>query len=357
MDFEISDDRRMLADTLNRFLADRYDIEHRNKVAYEAPYHDHALWGELVELGVLHALVPEDHGGFGGAGFDIQVVFEALGRALCPEPVLPALMAARLLISAGADLEPLLGGETHYAVAIGEPEVPYDPQDISAEARRNGDGWQLSGRKSVVYGGQVAGRFLVAARHEGGIGVFTVDKDAAQVTGYGLIDGGGAAELFLDNAPAELLIEDGGTAIQDALDAGALALSAEAVGAMDVTRDTLIDYLKQRKQFGRNIGSFQALQHRAVELTTEIEQARSITILGASRLGGEQQSRSASMAKNLAGRAAKLVAEETIQMHGGIAMTWEYPASHYAKRLIMLDAQLGDTDYHLERIMAAYSES
>ncbi|MBD3679144.1 MAG: acyl-CoA dehydrogenase family protein [Rhodobacteraceae bacterium] len=352
MHFELTDDRRMLADTLNRFLTDTYGIEHRNKVAYEAPFHDPAKWAELAELGPLFALVPEEQGGFGGAGFDIATVFEPLGRALCPEPVLPALMAARLLAAAGEDLEPLLSGATRYAVALGETDAPYALEDIATEAAPAGEGWELTGRKSVVYGGNAAGKFLVAARAGDVIGVYEVDAEDAAVTGYGMIDGGGAAEVFLEKTKARQVLADAGAALQDALDFGALALCAEAVGAMDVTYDMTLDYLKTRKQFGRAIGSFQALQHRMVEMKTEIEQARSITILAASRMGTEEQSRTVSMAKNLIGRAAKLVAEEAIQMHGGIAMTWEYPASHYAKRLVMIDHQLGDTDHHLEKVMA-----
>ncbi len=353
MDFEPTEDRRMLSDSLNRYLADRYGIEHRNRVAYTAPFHDPDKWAELVELGVIYALVPEDLGGFGGAGFDIVTVFEALGRALCPEPVLPQLLAARLLMAAAADLEPLLGG-IRYAVGIGEIDAPYDAGDIATEAQQAKEGWTLGGRKSVIYGGGVAERMLIAARHGGGIGLFETEAGRANVTAYGMIDGGGAAELFLDDTPATLLLEDAADALLDALDAGALALCAEAVGAMDVTKDAILDYLKTRKQFGTPIGKFQALQHRMVDLVTEIEQARSITILAAAKMGTPDQSRTVSMAKNLIGRTAKLVAEEAIQLQGGIAMTWDYASSHYSKRLVMIDHQLGDTDHHLHRVMAAH---
>lgn len=354
MNFDMSDDRRMLADSLTRFLADKYAIDHRNAVAYEAPYHDPTAWQGLSELGILQALVPEESGGFGGSGFDLMAVFEPLGRVLSAEPVLPALMAARLLGAAGANCEALLDGTTKYAVAIGELDAPYALEDVSAEAVVDGENYRISGRKSVVYGGQVAGRFLVAARDAEGLHVFEVSASDAAVTGFGMIDGGGAAELFLDQTPATLLLRNAEAALQDALDAGALALCAEAIGAMDGAYALLLDYMKTRKQFGRTIGSFQALQHRMVDLTTEMEQARSITILAASRMGTEDQSRTVSMAKNLIGRTVKLVAEESIQMQGGIAMTWEYPASHYAKRLTMIDHQLGDTDFHLERVMAAH---
>jgi alkylation response protein AidB-like acyl-CoA dehydrogenase len=353
MHFEMSDDRRMLAETLDRFLADRYPPEHRTKVAYDAPFHDPAKWAELAELGVLHALASEEQGGFGGAGFDIATVFTSLGRGLCPEPVLPALLAARLLGAVGQPLEAILDGSTLAAVAIGEPEAPYDPAEIVTAARETPEGWRLTGRKSVVYGGQVASRFLVAARHAGGLGLFEVAAEAAGVTGYGLIDGGGAAELFLDATPGTLLMADAAGALDAALDAGRLALCAEAVGAADAIYDITLGYLRTRKQFGRAIGSFQALQHRMVDLKTEIEQARSITILAASRLDSPEGPRTVAMAKNLIGRVAKLVAEECIQMHGGIAVTWEYPVSHFAKRLVMIDHQLGDTDFHLARAMEA----
>ncbi|MEM8853680.1 MAG: acyl-CoA dehydrogenase family protein [Pseudomonadota bacterium] len=354
MDFEISDDRRMLADTLARFLSAQSGIEHRNRVAYTAPYHDPDTWAAMAELGILHALADETAGGFGGEGFDIATVFEALGRALCPEPVLPALLAVHLLTAAGAPLDQILSGEERVAVAIGEMDAPYHLADIATGASRDGTAWRLSGRKSVVYGLSSASRLLVAAGTPGGIGVFEVAPEAAALTPYGMIDGGGAGEVFLDATPATLVMEDAEAALRDAMDAAALALCAEAVGAMEVTQDTLLDYLKTRKQFGRAIGTFQVLQHRMVDLAIAIEQARSITILAASRMGTDAQTRTISMAKSLVGRTARLVAEETIQMHGGIAMTWEYPASHYAKRLVMIDHQFGDSDHHLQQVMATY---
>ncbi len=353
MNFDISDDRRMLAESLGRYLAERYDFAARNRVAYAPPFHDPQKWAELAELGILHALVDEAAGGFGGAGFDITTVFEPLGRALCPEPVLPALMAARLLADAGEDLEPLMSGARRYAVALGELDAPYAPEEIATSAVAEGEEFRLSGRKSVVYGGGAADRILVVARGpSGGLDLFEIAADGCELRAYGMIDGGGAAELFLDATPARRIRTGAEEAIEAALDAGRLALAAEALGAMEALRDLTLDYLKTRRQFGQPIGRFQALQHRMVDLVGEIEQARSITILAASRFGTEARGHYVAMAKNLIGRAGKQVAEECIQMHGGIAMTWESPASHYAKRLVMIDHQLGDTDFHLERVMA-----
>ena len=352
MDFDQTEDRRMLADTLSRYLGDRYDIATRNKAAYDAPFHRPDAWAEMAELGVLHALVGEDHGGMGGTGFDITTVFQELGHALCPEPVLPALMALRLLANVGEDVDPILSGTSRVAVAVGEPEAPWGLDHLETRAERAGDSWRLSGRKSVVYGGNDADSFLVAAISGDTLGLYEVQAGDAEVTPYGMIDGGGAAELFLDATPARQIMADARAALEDALDAGRVALCAEAVGAMEATKDLLLDYLRTRKQYGRPIGSFQALQHRAVDLVTEIEQARSITILAADALGGPEAPRKVAMAKALIGQAARLVAEEAIQMHGGIAMTWEAAVSHYAKRLVMIDAQLGDRDFHLSRVMA-----
>ena len=353
MDFDLSEDRQMLSDSLNRFLADKYPVDHRVKVAYAEPFHDPALWGELAELGALFALAPEDKGGFGGKGFDISVVFEALGRVICPEPVLGALLASRILSHTDADQESLLSGAEKYAVGLGEIEAPYDLEYIKTEAKKDGDAYTLTGRKSAVYGGQAADVLLIAAKLDGKLAVFKVAPGDADVTGYAMIDGGGAAEVLMDGTRAELVLADAEAALADAVNAGIVALCSEAVGAMEVLHDMTVDYLKQRKQFGRTIGTFQALQHRAVDMLTEIEQSRSIVIKAASELDGPDAARFCAMAKNLIGRAGRLVAEEAIQMHGGIAMTWEYPGSHYAKRIIMIDAQLGDTDHQLAKVAAA----
>jgi len=354
MNFEMTDDRRMMAESLKRYFSDRYDGEARVGLAYDAPYSDAVRWAEMAELGVLMALVPEAQGGLGGSGFDVMTVFQEIGNAICPEPVLPAVMAVRLLLEAGEELDPLMGGHQRYAVALGEPDRPYDPGEIETRAEKTGDGWQINGRKSVVYGAQVADRLLVVARNGASLSVFEVEPSATELVPFGMVDGGGAAEIVLDAAPGRLLIDDAEDAVCDALDFGRLALCAEAVGAMDYVYAVTLDYLKTRQQFGQPIGKNQVLQHRMVDLMTEIEQARSITILAASRMASDSQSRTVSMAKNLIGRVGKLVAEEAIQLHGGIAMTWEYPISHYAKRLVMIDHQLGDTDYHLARVMARY---
>ena len=353
MNFNHSEDRRMLSDTLRRYFTDQYPVETRIESAYTAPYHLPEKWQEIAELGVLAALAPESHGGFGGTGFDISVVFEELGRSLCNEPLLPALLATRLL--AHAETSPLLAevlsGETIAAVAVYEPGNFDDLSALTTTATQTDSGWQVSGEKSVVYGAPQATKVLVLAQHAGGLGLFVTDT--AERAGYAMIDGGGAADLRFENANAECILEDARAAIEDALEWGRVALCAEAVGAMEVLIEMTVDYLKQRQQFGQPIALFQALQHRIVDMAIELEQARSITILAASKLGTAEQKQFAAMAKNLIGRAALLVGEEATQLHGGIGMTWEYAGSHYAKRLVMIDHQLGDRFYQLGRMLDA----
>lgn len=341
MNFEQTDDRRMLAETLRRFLSNEYGIAHRTAMAYDAPFHDPAGWQGLADLGLFYALVSEENGGMGGHGFDIVTVFEELGRALCPEPVLGQLLAASMIPT-----EDLMSG-TRYALAVSETDAPYDPRDIATAAV---DG-RLSGRKTVVYGAPSAEILLVAAKQNGVIALFQVTAKDVEITGYAMIDGGPAGEVFLDSTPAQLVLDDASDAVQTALDRGALALCAEALGAMGVVHAMLVDYLKTRTQFGQPIGTFQVLQHRTIDLAIEIEQARSIVILAAAADGTADFPKRAAQAKHLVGKIARQVSEEAIQMHGGIGITWEYPLSHYAKRLVMIDHQLGDTDWHLERLI------
>ena len=352
MNFTHTEDRRMLADSLQRYLAEQYPIEARNQVAYEAPYHDPSRWSELAELGILSALVDEAHGGFGGKGFDITVVFEELGRALCPEPMLAALMCLRIAQAYDdTDLiNAISSGASKAALAVFEPDNSDTLETLTTTARQTDDGWVIDGRKSVVYGGPQADVYLVAARIHDSVGLFVTEQADKQA--FAMIDGGGAAELSFTQSPARCLSESAGDVINDSLDTGRLALCAEAVGAMEVLLGLTNEYLTQRQQFGTPIATFQALQHRLVDMAIELEQCRSMTTLAASKLDTEERSRYIAMAKNLIGRGATLVAEEATQLHGGIGMTWEYAGAHYAKRLIMLDHQLGDRYQHLSRLIS-----
>ena len=372
MNFQHTDDRRMLADTLDRFVAEQYGFETRNRIAYGDVGVSSDLWARFAELGAIGALFPEADGGFGGAGFDVAVVFESLGRGLVVEPFLGALMVGHALGAAGNDAQKeriasLIDGTTVAALAHDEPGAHYELARVATRAVRQGDGWVLSGAKAVVLQAEHAQLLLVSARTSGdaaseaGISLFLVPGDAAGLTvrGYGRIDGGRAAEVTLDQvhlgADALLGAEGQGFAtLEHAVGWGVLALCAESLGAMEVARKNTLEYLQTRKQFGVPIGSFQALQHRMADLLLEIEQARSAVINAAAAMDADRltRERALSAAKFSIGRIGTLVTEESIQMHGGIGMTWELPLSHCAKRLVMIDHQLGDEDHHLARYIA-----
>ena len=372
MNFEHTEDRRMLADTLDRFVAGQYAFEARNAIAYGAAGMSPALWGQFAELGAIGALFPEADGGFGGEGFDVAVVFESLGKGLVVEPFLGALMVGRALAAAGTEaqkehLASLIDGSTVAALAHSEPGVHYEAARVSTRAVRSGNGWTLSGAKAAVLHGDNAQLLLVSARTAGdvdsedGISLFLVPAGAPGVVCRGMcrIDGGRVAEVTLEQvqlgADALLGTEGEGFAtLELAVGWGVLALCAEALGAMEVAKKDTLEYLQTRKQFGVVIGSFQALQHRMADLLLEVEQSRSAVINAAAAMGAGrvERERALSAAKFTIGRVGAMVAEESIQMHGGIGMTWELPLSHYAKRLVMVDHELGDEDHHLERFVA-----
>ncbi len=371
MDFTHTEERQLFKDMAARYIADKYKLDARNKAVDTDLGFSTDHWAQFAELGLIGALFPEEVGGFGGAPFDVAVLFEELGRGLVNEPFLgTAILGGGLIVELGTDeqksiLDAVIAGAHQLAFAHSEPKSRYDASHVTLKVESGpGNGYTLNGAKAVVLNGGNADTLIASARSSGnawdedGISLFLVPKDTKGVSirSYPSIDGLHAAEITFENVelPASALLGDEGKAwpaIEKTLARGALALSAEAIGIMEVCRDMTIEYLKTRKQFGVEIGRFQALQHRMATVLLEIEQARSALINAAGRFDGDRLTRekAVSSAKTLAGKIGKLVAEEAIQMHGGIAMTWEYAVGHYAKRLIMIDHQLGDTDHHIAR--------
>lgn len=373
MDFGLSEERRILRDTTARVIAETYDLAQRQEAAASPEGFSRERWAEFAELGLIAALLPPDAGGLGGEGEDLLLVMEEIGRGLVVEPFLAtAVLGGGVIADVGSDaqkdlLEEVMAGSHLLAFAHGEAESRYSFSEVRSTARRDGDDWVLTGQKAVVINGDSADSLVISARTSGevddeaGLTLFLVAADTLGVSrrGYATIDGGRAAEITLEAVrlgDAALLGEAGHgfDAIERAVGRGVLALCGEALGTMEVCRDTTLDYLRTRKQFGVPIGKFQAVQHRMVDVCLEIEQARSAAMLAAGKLAAPraERERALSAAKNLIGRIGRLVAEESIQLHGGIAMTWEYALPHYAKRLTMIDHLLGDTDHHLERFIA-----
>jgi len=373
MNFDLTEERQMLQDTLRRFLRDRYDTATRNKILESDSGISTEIWNSLAELGVIGALFTEDQGGFGGKGFDIAVVFEELGRAGVVEPFMETgVLAGGLIADLGNDdqqahIEEIIAGTLQLAFAHGEPISRYDLTRVATTATAKGDDMVLSGRKAVVLNAEAADMLVVSARESGdvndadGISLFLVPKDAKGLTvqGYALLAGGRAAEVTLDDVtvPTSARLGKAGKAsapIEARIAAATVAQVAETLGAMDTAAALTREYLLTRKQFGRPIGTFQALAHRMSDMLIEMEQARSAVINAAGHLESDRKTREkqVSAAKNLMGRVGRLIAEDSIQMHGGIAMTQEYELAHIAKRIVMADHRFGDTDHHLERFIA-----
>jgi alkylation response protein AidB-like acyl-CoA dehydrogenase len=373
MNLNYTDEQQMLRDGIAKFIKQEYSFEKRMSWVSDSDTVRH--WPAFAEMGWLMVPFGEDDGGISGSAVDIGVVMEEFGRGLVVEPyVASTVLAGGLLSRAGSDgqkaelLEPIMGGELRLAVAFAEPASRYQLSHVATRAEREDDNYRLNGHKAVVLGGDVADKLIVAARTSGdvadaaGITLFLMDVDAVGVErhAYQTVDGQGAADIVLEDVlvPATNLVGvvgEGLLPLSDAVDRASLAISAEAVGAMEAALAITLEYARTRKQFGRPIASFQALQHRMVEMLIEIEQSRSIVLKACLALdsGDESATKAISAAKLRIDSAAKRVGEEAVQIHGAIGITNEYSIGHYLKRLTAIRYTFGSADYHRQRYLAA----
>ena len=368
----LTEEQRLLKESLERFRQQDYAFDKRKALLAKLGAKDDPTWGQFAELGWLAATLPEEHGGLGGSNADLALLMEQFGRGLVTSAFVPTVvLGATALRLAGTDgqksviLPGIAEGRLKLAVAYLEPPAQADPSIVATRARRDGGDYVLAGSKIAVLYGNVADHLLVSARTSGeigdrtGISLFLVPKEASGLTisAYRTHDDGWAADVKFDQVrvSASNLVGDEGrglATIEAALDAGAAALCAEAVGAMWTLHDMTLDYIKVRKQFGATIGSFQAIQHRMVNMYMKCQLAQSMALAGMAALDladASARGRAVSAAKVQIGRAARHVGEEAIQLHGGIAMTDEYAAGHYFKRLTMIRLMFGDEEYHLRR--------
>jgi pimeloyl-CoA dehydrogenase small subunit len=378
MDFDLSDEQRQLKDSVERFLADTHgDLAKRMAYMKEPKGYSPAVWKKYAELGLLAVPFAEEHGGLGQGPTETMIIAEALGKALAIEPYFATVvLSGGVLRHAGntallQDLVPgIAEGRQTMALAHQERQARHDLADTATTARADGrGGYTLEGEKCVVLHGDSADTLVVSARVEGrradrsGVGLFLVDGRASGVTrrGYPTQDGMRAADVALAAvrvAPDRVVAGPGrGLEVLEAVvDEAIAALSAEAVGAMSALHELTVDYLKTRKQFGVPIASFQVLQHRAVDMLTALEQARSMAYYATMMLGevdARERRKAMAATKVQIGRSARYVGQEAIQLHGGIGMTMEYKAGHYFKRLTMIDMAFGDADHHLRALARA----
>ncbi|WP_316167368.1 MULTISPECIES: pimeloyl-CoA dehydrogenase small subunit [unclassified Bradyrhizobium] len=376
MDFDLTEEQRLLKDSIDGLLADAYDFDKRKKYMSEKGGWSQAMWSKLAEQGLLGLPFSEDDGGFGAGGVETMIVMEAMGRALVLEPYLATVVLAGGFLRHGgsaaqkaAHLPGIIDGSRTFAFAQLEKQSRYDLFDVATSAKKKGDGWVIDGEKFVVLNGENADTLIVTARTSGGqrdksgIGVFIVPADAKGITrkGYPTQDGLHAADITFTGVEvgADAAIGDPVNAlplIERVVDEARIALCAEAVGLMDESLKTTVEYIKTRKQFGVAIGSFQSLQHRASDMFVALEQARSMSMfatMAAEFDDAKERATSIAAAKVQIGKSAKFVGQQAIQLHGGIGMTMEAKIGHYFKRLTMIESTFGDTDYHMRRVSEA----
>jgi alkylation response protein AidB-like acyl-CoA dehydrogenase len=377
MDFGFTPEQEQLRDTVAKFLAREYEFtKQRHAIIGSSEGWSRAVWRQFAELGLLGIGIDEVHGGFGGDAVDTMIVMEQLGRALVVEPYFAcAVLGAQAISLAGSEsqkrglLPKIAAGETLVATAFLEANARYDLHHVETLARREGDGYVINGKKSVVLHGDAADFLVISARTSGeardenGITLFCIPRGGTGIatTAYRTLDNQRAADIELRDVRVskDAVMHEPDRAlplIESVCERGIAALCAEALGAMSAMHEATMEYLRTRRQFGVPIGKFQALQHRAVDMLIDLEQTRSMAYFAAVKaqsVDAAERRRAISAAKNAIGRYGRHCAQEAVQLHGGMGVVDELNVSHYFRRLLAIDATLGDSDHHLERFAAA----
>jgi len=376
VDFTLSTDQTLIRDSVDRFVADNYSQAARHAIVSSPDGFSREHWAKFASLGWLGIGFPEERGGFGGTPVETMIIAEAFGRGLVVEPFLSSVVLAGTALVYGGTakahhdlLEAMIGGEKLLTFAYAEPGSRYDYTLVETRARADGSDFLIDGTKLAVPFGAAADTYVVTVRTSGekhdrhGISLVLVDRDTPGLTrrDYRTVDDRRASTLKFDGVrvPAGNILgelHEGLPIVERVLDAGLGALAAEAVGNTSVLLRRTVEYLKTRKQFGVPIGSFQALQHRAVDMLIQVELARSITFYGTMALVADgdptERMRALSATKVQIARSGRIVGESAIQLHGGIGMSEEYMVGHYFKRISMIELELGDADFHLRRYVA-----
>ena len=375
MDFSISEEQAMLADSVSRFISNDYDFEQRQQIAASDEGYSKAHWQTFAELGFTAVPFSESDGGLDGGPVETMLMMEQFGRGLVVEPYLANIVLAggvlQRLATPGQKekwLAPLIGGDLQAALCFAEPQARYDIANIQTAAQKDGDNYILTGSKNFVLNGDRADFLIVPARTGGaqtdrnGVSLFVVDAatDGVICRGYPTVDGQRAAEIQFDNVAVSadnLLGTAGGgfETLADVIDDGTLAIAAEAVGIARVMHDKTVEYVKQRVQFGVPIGSFQALQHRLVDTLMACEQSQSLllwAVMTDTAARNDAARRAISAIKYQVGTACIKVGREAVQLHGGMGVSWELDIAHYFKRLTAIDLTFGNADFHLDRYLA-----
>jgi len=375
MDFQPSEDQRLLVESVTRMLGDTYGFAQRKSYMGLPEGYSPAIWSQFAELGLLGLPFAEEYGGFGGSAQEVMLVMQAFGRVLVLEPFLSTVVLAGTAVNhAGsaeqkqAILPAIAEGSLKMAFAHSERQARYDLDDVVTTAKRNGSGWVLDGSKTVVSHGEAANTLIVSARtggdrhDEDGITLFLVDANAAGVArrGYLSRDDTRAADIALSNvsvSDADVLGEVGCglPIVRRVVEAGIAATAGETVGAMEAMNEMTLDYSKTRVQFGQPIGSYQVVQHRLADMFMTQEQGRSMAMLATMSVDNPDDAARAhdiALAKVGIGQAGRYVSQSAVQMHGGIGMTEEYAVGHYFRRCMVIERLFGDPAYYLAKLAA-----
>jgi alkylation response protein AidB-like acyl-CoA dehydrogenase len=374
MDFEFSQDQQLLAKTAADFVSKKSPVSRARKLRDDATGYDLSVWKEMAELGWLSIPFTEELGGVGGSFVDVALILEHFGRELVPEPFVPSVVLAGTVLAHGGSaaqqerfLKPMLSGETTLALAYAERETRFDLETVNATASKQNGSFVLRGEKVWVQNGHAAHHIVVSAAHDGWLQLFVVDRDMPGVTirPVDTIDGRKAAIVTLEGVVVDkdrlLAQKPGAELLELALDYGAAAAVAEGVGLMQRVLDMTVEYLKTREQFDVKIGTFQALQHRAVDMFIETQLARSIAYRSSvlvDHADASERRSAVSAAKVQLSVGGKYVTRQAIQLHGGIGCTDEHDIGLYFKRMHVLNTLYGDEEHHVERYAssAAFSE-
>lgn len=369
MDLSLSEEQRLLGDAASRFVAGRYSFEQRRAILQSSEGFSRDIWCEFADLGWLGLAIPEEFGGLGAGAVETGLVMESLGRALVVEPFLAtAVIGAGLIRELGtqsqkAEMLPAIAeGKLVLAFGQAEPQARFAIDDVTTQATRTGDDWRISGCKDVVLGAPWADVLLVTARIAGGprdragIGVFVVPVKSAGLSSvdFQTLDGGRAGRLTFKDVAATALLGDSHDAlpaIEKVVDTAIAAMASEAVGCMQVLLETTIAYTKQRIQFGKPLADNQVLRHRMASMAVKLEEARASALHAVLNVDADPvtRGRAASGTKVKVGRAARFVAEQAVQLHGGMGVTEELNVGAYFKRLMAIDVIFGSPEFHLQR--------
>ena len=371
MDFTFNEEQTLIQDQVDQFIQKEYDWERRQSLSNSELGYGDDNWKKFADLGWLGISVSEESGGFGGSAIESMLIMEAFGKGLVVEPFLETIiMAGAIIDDHGTEeqkneiLEPTISGEMQLALAYAEPQSRFNLEDVVTEAKADGDEYILNGYKSVVMNGPASNKLIISARtscsqfDKSGISLFIVnsDTDGLNKTNYKTVDGRRASDITLENvkiSKSNLIgeVDKGFDILDSAIDKSILAISAEAVGAMEVLYKRTVEYCKTREQFGTAIGKFQVLQHRMVDMFMEYEQCKSLLYMATMKFeeGSQDAKKAISGLKYQVGKDGKYIGQQAVQLHGGMGVTDELNVGHYFKRLTTVGTIFGNTDYHLKK--------